>query len=263
MEKSRKILLYGLVSSILLIIFCLYSHRSEFINVSKEEPLIEQVVIENEVEKNRVNQESSGVKLVLKDRTEEEPTPEVSPTQKPAVVEENMTTVVEQTTLTEANETLDKVKEKPVEMADENLPPLDNFPIFDEGSVTDDRNSTTIENTQTLISNIVKSEQIHFYKNRSKLTNKSKKTLDKIVEILKRSSNVEIIVKGYTDASGRRKMNRWVSSERAKSVKSYLVNQGIASESIEVKGFGENGLLYPKRPYSRLNRRVEIEVKRR
>lgn len=262
MEKSRKILLYGLVSSILLIILCLYSHRSEFINELEEEHLIEKVVIEDEVEKSRVDKESSGVKLVLKDRTAEEPIPQELPIKQPVVVEENLT--VEQTiTLTETNDTVDEEKEDPVDMVDENLPPLDHFPILDDGTLNDDMNSTTIEDMQTLISNIVKSERIHFYKNRSKLTNKSKKTLDKVVEILKGSSNVEIIVKGYTDASGRRKMNRWVSSERAKSVKRYLVNQGITAESIEVKGFGENGLLYPKRPYSSLNRRVEIEIKRR
>ena len=276
MKKSRKILLYGLLSSILLIILCLYLHQSEFINAIEEpssEPIDEKVLVEepikeNNVEEKKVETKRDEKKLVLIERIEPEvPKEEVVNT--PVVVEENISTVptvIVPNVTPAVNPTTESivVKAKSVEtnitkkvtakVVDENLPSLDNFPILDKA---------TIDSTQGLISNIIKSDRIHFYKNRSKLTNKGRKTLDKVVDVLKDVSDINITVKGYTDASGRRKMNRWVSSQRAKSVKDYLVSKGISIESIEVKGFGEDKLLYPNKPYSTLNRRVEIEIKRK
>jgi OOP family OmpA-OmpF porin len=71
------------------------------------------------------------------------------------------------------------------------------------------------------------------------------------------------VVKGYTDASGDEKINLWISQERAKSVKRYLGKHGIPLKNITAKGFGESELLYGDKPYSELNRRVEIEIRRR
>jgi len=137
-------------------------------------------------------------------------------------------------------------------IVDENISTLKNIKKSDDlGSV------------QTKIVEILKSKKINFYRNRAKLTEKSIKTLDEIVALLKDIKNIKIIVKGYTDVSGKRSINRWISKERAKSVKNYLGSHEINPTIIEAKGFGEDGLLYPDRPYSKDNRRVEIEIKRR
>ena len=58
-------------------------------------------------------------------------------------------------------------------------------------------------------------------------------------------------------------MNLWISEERAKSVRKYLGNNGVPFKNIEAKGYGETELLYGDKPYSELNRRVEIEIKRK
>lgn len=290
MKKSRKILLYGLMSSILLIILCLYLHQDEFMNEFNDNSLssdeenisIEQVLKEYEAEKN------DDKDLILVDRTKMGEPREIKVESKEGSFVNRVSTLEENTTVekrasTKTNDAVEKnttvenidknISEDSEEIVDETLPSLDNFPILDDGTLPDESNTTVVETnnssdasldlTQETISNLVKSERIHFYKNRAKITKKGKQTLDKVVKILKGIPDVNITIKGYTDASGRRKLNQWISLERAKSVKKYLGRQGIALESIDAQGFGEEGLLYANRPYSRLNRRVEIEIKRK
>ncbi|MCH9740734.1 MAG: OmpA family protein, partial [Epsilonproteobacteria bacterium] len=103
---------------------------------------------------------------------------------------------------------------------------------------------------QENISEILKSKQIHFHRNRARITTKSQKTLNEIIEILKGVENVDIEVQGYTDASGKKAINRWISLERAKSVKNYLGSRGVNPRDITAKGFGETGLLFEDQPYS-------------
>jgi outer membrane protein OmpA-like peptidoglycan-associated protein len=126
-----------------------------------------------------------------------------------------------------------------------------------------DNEQDSIDIAQNKISELLKSERINFYRSRAKITPQGIKTLNKILTILKDIPDIKIEIRGYTDASGGRRVNKWISKERAKSVKRYLETHGINSVNIEAKGFGEDDLLYKDKPYSPLNRRVEIEIKRR
>ncbi|MBU1667193.1 hypothetical protein KKC13_02175 [bacterium] len=111
MKKSRKILLYGLLSSILLIILCLYLHQDGFMNEfdndalsSDEENIsIEQVLNEYKIEKNRVEEENREKNLILVDRTRiGKQITEESFTSKISTLEKN-TTVVEKNVSKEDN----------------------------------------------------------------------------------------------------------------------------------------------------------------
>ena len=128
----------------------------------------------------------------------------------------------------------------------------------DEVSV---KKSDLISDTQSKISELLIAKPIHFEHNKARITPASKKRLDKIVEMLKDIPNIRIEVNGYTDASGKRSINRWISKERAKSVKSYLESKGLKPKNITARGYGEEDLLYEDKPYSSLNRRVEIIIK--
>ena len=131
----------------------------------------------------------------------------------------------------------------------------------EENSSIDKRDE--IEVAQEEIIEILKSKKINFIRNRARITKQGIDTLNDIILILKRVPDAKIEVRGYTDASGKRAINKWISEERAKSVKNYLGSAGINPVNIEAEGFGEEGLLYEDKPYSRLNRRVEIGIKRR
>ena len=136
--------------------------------------------------------------------------------------------------------------------------PVTNAPIESAKKVDD-----PILLAQDKINNLLKKKKVNFYRNRAKITNRGQRTLESIVAILKKIPNVIIEVQGHTDASGKAKINQWISEERAKSVKNYLGSRGLNPRDIRAKGFGETKLLLEDKPYSSLNRRVEIEIKRR
>ena len=132
-----------------------------------------------------------------------------------------------------------------------------------EKTITEVSKNNSIEIVEEKISEILKEKHINFYKSRAKITKKGKNTLDEIIVILRKQKGIHIEVHGHTDASGKEKINQWISAERAKSVKKYLESRGLSSKNIVAFGFGETKLLVKDRPYSAINRRVEIKIKRR
>jgi outer membrane protein OmpA-like peptidoglycan-associated protein len=120
-----------------------------------------------------------------------------------------------------------------------------------------------LDEEQKKISTLLKNNRITFKRNSGKIRKEGRRVLDKIVKLLKGKESILIEVEGYTDAGGKEKINLWISEERAKSVKKYLIQKGIKADKITAKGFGESKFLLPKKPYDPLNRRVEIHLKRR
>jgi len=120
-----------------------------------------------------------------------------------------------------------------------------------------------IEKIQEEISQLLEKKQIHFEKSSGRITVEGKKVLDELVLALKDPENILLEVQGHTDAGGKKRMNLTLSQMRASSVKKYLMTKGLKAENITAKGFGENKLLLPENPYSILNRRVEIYLKRK
>jgi len=130
-------------------------------------------------------------------------------------------------------------------------------------TVAKDSFINSIDMAQNRIFKLLSTKRINFVRNRAKLTRKSINILKEVIAILKDVPDINIIVKGYTDAGGKRSINKWISEVRAKRVKEYLGSHGINPNNIEAQGFGEDNLLDEQNPYSPLNRRVEIEIKRR
>ena len=121
---------------------------------------------------------------------------------------------------------------------------------------------TKVEKIQESVSGILKKKHVNFKRSRSRITKKGKETLNEIIEILKSTPDIQIEVQGYTDAAGRARINRWISQKRANSVKNYLGSHGVNPKNITAKGFGETKFLIEKEPYNKLNRRVEIIIKK-
>lgn len=63
--------------------------------------------------------------------------------------------------------------------------------------------------------------------------------LDQLSAELLRKANTRIEISGHTDNTGNSAANMALSTGRAESVKSYLVNKGIDPSRIECKGYGE------------------------
>ncbi len=82
--------------------------------------------------------------------------------------------------------------------------------------------------------------------------------LDKVEQLMQQSSVMIIEIIGHTSDEGDRNSNIELSLKRAKSCKEYLLQKGIKSNRIQVRGMG------PDLPISQtdksLNRRVEMQI---
>jgi outer membrane protein OmpA-like peptidoglycan-associated protein len=90
----------------------------------------------------------------------------------------------------------------------------------------------------------------------------AREKLAKVAGILLAYPGLNIEVGGYTDNVGADLMNQTLSENRAGSVRDYLVNQGVATNSVSAKGFG-NTLPVATNDNSagrQQNRRVELLV---
>jgi outer membrane protein OmpA-like peptidoglycan-associated protein len=68
----------------------------------------------------------------------------------------------------------------------------------------------------------------------------AREKLSKVAGILVAYPGLNIEVGGYTDSVGSDEMNQTLSNNRAGSVRDYLVQQGVSSNSVTSKGFGNS-----------------------
>ena len=90
----------------------------------------------------------------------------------------------------------------------------------------------------------------------------AREKLAKVAGILLAYPGLNIEVGGYTDNVGGDAMNQTLSENRAGSVRDYLVQEGVATNSVSAKGFG-NTLPVASNDNSagrQQNRRVELLV---
>ena len=87
--------------------------------------------------------------------------------------------------------------------------------------------------------------------------------LNSVAIVLKKYSQTSIQVAGYTDSTGSASHNQQLSQNRAQSVASYLMNQGVAAGRFNVVGYGQNNPIASNDTASgkAQNRRVEITLR--
>ncbi len=114
---------------------------------------------------------------------------------------------------------------------------------------------------------IMISEEVKFRHNQATLTDSGKRLLNEVAEVLKQNAgNFEsILIEGHTNELGSRPYNQKLSEARARSVKAYLVSQGVKPSQLKSAGFGEDRPKvlkgFPKYVQLELNRRVEFKVR--
>lgn len=90
----------------------------------------------------------------------------------------------------------------------------------------------------------------------------SKVELDKLVAFMNNNPKIRIEIGGHTDNVGKPEDNQLLSENRSKSVRSYLIDNSIASDRIQYKGYGEEQPIDTNEtPEGRANnRRTEFKV---
>ena len=106
------------------------------------------------------------------------------------------------------------------------------------------------------------SDKVLFDFGKSSLTDASKRSLDKIVEVFNKYPDTNIEIQGHTDSKGSESYNQGLSVQRAVSVTDYLNSKGIVNSRLNVKGFGELAPKYGNETEEgrAQNRRVEFLV---
>ena len=88
----------------------------------------------------------------------------------------------------------------------------------------------------------------------------AKEVLKSDIKILKENPQIRVEIQGHTCDIGPAEYNRNLSDRRAKSIKEYLVSQGIARNRLEARGYGEDRPRFPNdgEENRARNRRVEL-----
>ena len=94
------------------------------------------------------------------------------------------------------------------------------------------------------------------------LNSASRENLAELANTLKKYEDTDILVDGYTDATGPEEYNQDLSERRATSVERYLVAQNVASNRILARGFGESEPVASNDTAAgrQENRRVEVAI---
>lgn len=107
---------------------------------------------------------------------------------------------------------------------------------------------------------------IVFLGDKTEIYHKSKPALAELIRFLEINPTVRIAIIGHVNGPDNDRSKRFyqkASESRAKAVKEYLVEEGVAEGRLEVRGAGNREMIYPD-PITdwqnEANRRVEIEV---
>ncbi|GGY65504.1 OmpA family lipoprotein [Cellvibrio zantedeschiae] len=110
--------------------------------------------------------------------------------------------------------------------------------------------------------NLIMPGNITFAVGKSDIRSDFYSVLNSVAQALKQYDQTTVRISGFTDSTGPLSFNQRLSEERANSVRTYLLAQGVASERIDSAGYG------PANPIAsnasedgrQANRRVEIKL---
>ena len=109
----------------------------------------------------------------------------------------------------------------------------------------------------------VRLQNVNFEYGSHKLNKISKANINQLIDFMKVNKNIKIMLHGHTDNRGTPDFNIALSQLRVQSVRNYMRKQGINSNRISYRGFGEKKPLATNatKEGQKINRRVEFIVK--
>jgi outer membrane protein OmpA-like peptidoglycan-associated protein len=139
----------------------------------------------------------------------------------------------------------------------------DGCPISTVAKYTPVDSTLKVENGTYLPPHLVlETDVLYFAFKRADIQDSVAKVLDYAVRILDKDPRVVIYISGYTDDIGDERSNLFLSYQRAKSAKTYLVKHGVAEKRIIIGSYGmENPAVPNTTPENKAkNRRVEMKL---
>jgi outer membrane protein OmpA-like peptidoglycan-associated protein len=119
-----------------------------------------------------------------------------------------------------------------------------------------------LETRETARGLIVNLSDVLFDVDKATLKPGAREKLARVSGILVTHPDLKLEIEGHTDSTGSDAYNQALSERRAESVRSYLVSQNIAAQSITSRGFGESRPVATNNTAAgrQQNRRVELVV---
>jgi peptidoglycan-associated lipoprotein len=104
---------------------------------------------------------------------------------------------------------------------------------------------------------------LYFEVGRKGLTDEARKLLHEQASLLKNDANLGALVQGYTDQQGSASYNKTLGLKRADTVKTELINAGVAEHQIKTVSLGKEGALCidGSDVCRQMNRRVHLEIR--
>ncbi len=104
---------------------------------------------------------------------------------------------------------------------------------------------------------------LYFEVGRKGLTDEARKLLQEQAALLKSDANLGVLVQGYTDHQGSASYNMKLGMKRAETVKTELINTGVAEHQIKIVSLGKDGALCIDNSdvCRQMNRRVHLEIR--
>jgi OOP family OmpA-OmpF porin len=106
-------------------------------------------------------------------------------------------------------------------------------------------------------------EKIQFEYNSAKILEVSHSLLNEVADVIKKTPRIKTIqIEGHASSDGADDYNLKLSDRRAKAVRTYLLTQGVAPETLVAKGFGETKPIADNNTEAgrEKNRRVEFNI---
>lgn len=104
---------------------------------------------------------------------------------------------------------------------------------------------------------------IFFEVNKFDLKDKSKTELKRVATFLINNPQINVEIAGHTDSSGAASFNVQLSTNRAKTVYQFLLNQGVSKNLLTYKGYGASQPAHPNdsEANKQKNRRIEFIIR--
>lgn len=104
---------------------------------------------------------------------------------------------------------------------------------------------------------------LYFEVGRKGLTDEARKLLHEQASLLKNDTNLGVLIQGYTDLQGSASYNKTLGLKRAETVRTELINAGVAEHQIKTVSLGKEGVLCidTSDVCRQTNRRVHLEIR--
>jgi len=143
--------------------------------------------------------------------------------------------------------------------------PLDNQAAINEGNSNAEKALAAINPEQIRaldVATALNMQIINFATASAEIPEANKPILDQAAALMKRAPQVQLTVKGHTDAVGNAEANKALSQKRAQAIMDYLVKQGVDPAQLQAVGYGSEQPVADNATDEGQfkNRRIEFEV---